>query len=338
MIIGCVLKNWLGDVVFLTPALRVLRMNFPTAQIICFAPERCKDVLASNPYIDEVIPFDERNKHRSLWAKIRLVRELRRLGLDRVYLFHRSFTRALLMRLGGAKQRIGYATKGRSFLLTHPVTEPEGPMHAVDFSLELLRRSGLRVTTDAVYEFYYEKQDLERIRRLLEELRVGGDRLVAINPGANWLPKRWPAEHFRNLAQELVRRYRVNVVVTGSKDDRPLIDQIVAVARDPRIVSLGGFITLRELGALFSLCTLVLSSDSGPMHIAAGVGANVIGIFGPTDPRLTGPRGRGRNVVIHHVPEGEKVPWFGRRFPKKGWMEHISVDEVLNTIEREKLL
>ncbi len=338
MVIGCVLKNWLGDVVFSSAAIRVIRQNFPTAKIVCMAPGRCLPILEANPNVDEVIPFDERSEQRGIIAKLKLIGQLRQFKFDHVYLFHRSFTRALMVWLSGAKQRIGYNTKGRGFLLTRSISEPKEKMHAVDWALELIRRSGLPVTTDALYDFYFTKEDLKKVKELLSKVGAGPGRLVALNPGANWFPKRWPVERFRDLAAELVRRYDVQVIVAGAQNDKALSDTIVAGARDPRVFSLAGQTQLRELGALFSLCSLVISSDSGPLHIAGGAGAHVLGMFGPTDPAITGPRGHGKNVVIHYVPEGEKVPWFGNRFPKNGWMEHISVEEVLKTIEREKLL
>ena len=338
MIIGCILKNWLGDVVFASAAIRAIKNNYPTSKIVCLAPERCVDILKASPYVDQVIPFDERSTHRSTFAKLKLIRELRKLKFDQIYLFHRSFTRALIAFLAGAKQRIGYQTKHRSFLLTKSFTEPEQKIHSVDLFLDLVKRSGLQVASNAFYEFYFDKADLEKVKDLLSKRGIKFGRLVALNPGANWPPKRWPAERFRDLAHELARRYDVNVIVTGGKSDLDLAQTIISGVRDPRVYSLCGETNLCELGALFSLCFLVISSDSGPLHIAGGVGANVIGIFGPTDPALTGPRGRGRNVVIQHVPDSQKIPWLGKCFPKNGWMEHISVEEVLSTIEREKLL
>ncbi len=338
MVIGCVLKNWLGDVVFSSTAIRVIRNNFPTAKIVCLAPKRCAEILKVNPYIDQVITFDERGEQRGIFAKLKLIGTLRKLKFDQVYLFHRSFTRALIIFLSGAKKRIGYKTKGRGFLLTSAITEPKEKMHSVDLTLELTRRSGLQVTTDALYETYFQKSDLEKAKQLISKKGGGNGRLVAINPGANWPPKRWPVERFVELARELTRTYDVQVGITGGAEDRVLGETIVSNARDPRVFSICGETNLNELAAFFSLCSLAVSSDSGPLHIAGGVGTNVIGIFGPTDPEMTGPRGRGKNIVIHYVPKGEEVPWYGRKFPKSGWLEHISVKEVLQTIAHEKLL
>lgn len=338
MNIAIVLKNWLGDVVFTTPAIRVIRNHFPAARIICIAPARCAEVIRGNPYVDEVIIFDERDSHSGFISKIKFILQLRKLKLDQAYLFHRSFTRALLIWLSGARKRIGYATKGRGFLLTDPISEPAAKLHSVDFNLELVRRSGLNVTTDAVYEFQIQKESLQKAKELVSMAGLGSFRLVAINPGANWPPKRWPLGQFKELAKELIKEYPVGVVITGSQNDQAAGDEIVNFVKDHRVVSFCGRTSLSELAALFSLCSLVISSDSGPLHIAGGAGANVLAIFGPTDPALTGPRGRGRNIVIHHVPDGETVPFYGKFFPKKGWMEHITVDEILSTIKREQLL
>lgn len=337
MVIGCVLKNWLGDVIFSSTAIRVIKSNFPSAKIICFAPKRCYDILKVNPYIDQVVILDEREEQSGFMAKWRFIWELRKLHIDQVYFFHRSFTRTLLFFLAGVKKRIGYNSKNRGFLLTSSFSEPIQKLHAVDWSLELLRRSGLSVTVDATYEAYFEKSDLQKVRDFLAKSGIGTRRLVAIHPGANWPHKRWPVEKFQECAKALAYRYEVNVIITGGVQDKPIADSIVKELKDPRIFSMCGETHLNELAALFSLCSLVISSDSGPLHIAGGVGTNVIAIFGPTDPELTGPRGRGKNIVIHHVPEGEKVPWYGKIFPK-GWMEEISSDEVLNAIQREKLL
>ena len=85
------------------------------------------------------------------------------------------------------------------------------------------------------------------------------------------------------------------------------------------------------------MCKLVISNDTGPLHVAAGVGANVVGLFGPTQPLETAPLGRGKNIVIQYAPDGVKLPWIGKQFPTP-WMELITVEEVLEVIEKEKLL
>ena len=160
---------------------------------------------------------------------------------------------------------------------------------------------------------------------------------MAINPGANWLPKRWPPEYFRELAHRIIERLRVQIVLTGSAEDQPVAEMILNHGGPYSMTSLCGKTTVRELGALYAKCRLLISNDTGPLHIGSGVGTNVVGIFGPTAPLETAPLGRGRNVIIHYAPDGVKLPWIGRKFPSP-WMELISADSVFETIEKERLL
>ena len=136
----------------------------------------------------------------------------------------------------------------------------------------------------------------------------------------------------------MIDRYGVQIVITGSDADQPIADEILrAYQGKGKIASVCGQTTVCQAGALFSLCRLVVSNDTGPLHIAGGVGANVVGIFGPTDSIATGPKGRGRSVLIHYVPKGQRVPWIGEHFPG-GWLENLLPDEVFNRIVQEHLL
>ena len=330
-------KNWLGDVIFETPAIRALKENFPDSYLIAITPRRCVEVLEVNPYVNEVIAFDEKEEDKSIFAKWRLIQNLRKRRIDKAFLFHRSSTRARIAYWAGARERIGYDTKGRGSLLTCAVPEHDGPIHDVQYFLDLLRQAGLWVQGDYHYEFYFSEEDRGKAQILLSEHSLEPEKLVAINPGANWIPKRWPPEYFRQLAKRLIERFQIQVVLTGSVEDKPVADVVLNGGGSASMVSLCGKTTLRELGALFSKCRLVISNDTGPLHIGAGVGVNVVGIFGPTAPLETAPLGRGRNVIIHYAPEGVKLPWIGKKFPSP-WMELISVDTVFQTIEKEKLL
>ncbi len=326
-------KNWLGDVIFETPAFRALKENFPDSHVIAITPRRCAEILETNPCVDEIITFEESN----IFNQLKLIYQLKKRNIDRGYLFHRSSTRARLLRWAGIRERIGYDTKGRGRFLTHPIQEPPSPVHQVQYFLNLLSASGHRVTNDYQYEFHFTPEELKKTETLLKENHLNQNRLIAMNPGANWTPKRWPPAYFRQLADRLIKRFGIQVVLTGSSEDRSVADEILNHSAPSSIVSLCGKTTVRELGALFSQCQLVISNDTGPLHIAAGVGTNVLGIFGPTASRETAPLGRGKNVIIHYFPEGASLPWFGKKFPYP-WMELISVDQVFETIEKEHLI
>ena len=202
-------KNWVGDVIFEMPAIRVIKENFPESRLLAVTTPRCVEVLEANPYVDEVIEFDEKGQDRTLAAKARFVLKLRKCRIDKAFLFHRSGTRARLACFAAVRERIGYNTKRRGSFLTCAVPEPEGPIHDVQYFLDLLRAAGLKVEGDYPYEFYFSQVDDERATSLLKDYGLDSENLVAVHPGANWAPKRWPAEYYRELVRRLIEKYVV---------------------------------------------------------------------------------------------------------------------------------
>ena len=330
-------KNWLGDVIFETPAIQAIKENFPNSHLIAVTHSRCRDILKSNPYVDEIIHFDNHKEQKSYFSKFRFIQNLRKRGIDLAFLFHRAQEHAWIAYLAGARKRVGYTTKWRSYLLTHPMPEPLEFVHDVQYFMDLVSFAGLNVKNDYCYEFYFSKEEEQQAEKLLKEHGLTSNSIVAINPGANWFPKRWPSHYFKQLAERLVKQCGVQIVVTGDESDRSVAEEIVA-GNNSNLVSMCGKTSLGVLGALFSKCRLVISNDTGPLHIAAGSGVNVVALFGPTQPLETGPLGRGRNVMIQCVPDGiDSLPWMGKKSPPP-WMELMSVDQVYQIIKKEKLI
>ncbi|MCB9800514.1 MAG: lipopolysaccharide heptosyltransferase II [Candidatus Omnitrophica bacterium] len=324
-------KNWLGDILFQLPAIEAIKRKYPSAFIACIAPLRCHDILKAHPDIDEVYLFDEKNTHRSLLAKINFIRQLRKKNWDAGYLFHRSMTRALVLFLAGVETRIGYRAKRRAFL-TSAVEEPSGRMHQVDYFLHLAYKSGVPVNPGAAYHFYYSSKASDYIAQILMERGLQPGRFVCFHLGANWEPKQWPPEHFSALADKIHAAFQFPVVITGAETDWPLAEKFRRHVQTAPFLILTGQTSLEELGALFAQSAFVVTGDSGPMHIAAGSGAKVLALFGPTDPELTGPRGTGPKKILHFVPDGFKVPWYSDDLPKDGWLSKISPEQVFETI------
>ena len=335
MKIVVVMKNWLGDLLFQMPALELIKRKYPEASIVCIAPERCREILEAHPAVSGFLSFDEKSTHRSLFSRIRFLLELRKKGpWDQGYLFHRSRSRAFLLMLAGVKNRIGYG-KGRKGLLTQAVPEPAQPLHQADYFFELMKGAGFDLPAERTYRFFYKEEDE---RRALEILRSYGittsTKYVCFHLGANWEPKRWPPEHFAALADTIEEKWHLPVVVTGSQNDEPLFFQFKERVRRAKIVSLIGKTGLRVSAVVYKNAACLVTGDSGPMHIASGVGAPVVALFGPTDPKLTGPRGTGDSIVLQYVPPGYAVPFFGEEFPAEGWLSKITPQEVSEAIER----
>jgi lipopolysaccharide heptosyltransferase II len=327
-----VTKNWLGDILFEMPALDMIRSRYPGAELMVLTHPRCREMLEHYPGIDRILEFDERGSHRSLSAKIRFVRALRKEGIEAAYFFHRSRTRAFLLKLAGIPKRVGYGVKWPNFL-THAVPDPKRPVHHVDYFVHLLEQAGYLKPEHASYRFYHGAKDRIAVERYLGA--AGVQHFACFHLGANWEPKRWPVSHFAKLAELIHQKWRLPVILTGGPGDQVLGEQLMAQVQDANVYDFIGKTSLGELGALFSRSTFVVSGDSGPMHIASGVGARVLAIFGPTHPDLTGPRGKGQTAVLKFVPEGFTSPWYGKELPQGGWLSQITPEQVLETLDEK---
>lgn len=323
--------NWLGDVLFSTAAIKALADKFPASHIACLVVPRVKEVLEDNPYVSEIIINDEDGLHKDLYGKFRLAKELKEKKFDLAVFFHRSFSRTAVVWFAGVPKRVGYNTFKRWFLLSKRIPLPrKDSLHRVNYYLNIVKCLGCD-TQNRYYEFFTSQGDDAFAESFLAAERITKDDfMVCLNPGGNWLPKRWPAENFGYLADKLVEKYKAKVIFTGSSKDLALVAQAQAVMKTPSFPA-AGKMTLKQSAALFKKSSLVISADSGPLHIASSVGANVIGLFGPTSPEITGPIGKGKIKVIRK----EKnciVPCYKKDCVDNNCMRKIKVEDVLEAV------
>ena len=319
--------NWVGDVLFSTPFIRAIRERYPDSYIACLLHPRCAEVLEDNPRLNEIIIYDEEGYHRSLRGKIRLIRLLRKKRFDTAFILHRSFTKAMIAFLAGARERIGYPTKNRMIFLTKPVEGPIEDIHKVEHFLNLAKAVGASAK-DLAYEFFVRDSDRLYIREFLEKSGSSGKGpIVVICPGGNWGPKRWPKEKFARLSDALAEEFRATVTIAGAKKDIALAEEIRAMMRNKSVIACGKT-TLKQLGALFEKADLVIANDTGPMHLAVSMKARVIALFGPTSPEITGPYGRGDYKVIFNN-QMCIVPCYDVTCHKNRCMDAIDVEDVL---------
>jgi len=326
--------NWLGDVLFSTATLRNIRRNYPDSYIACAIPSRCYLVLKDNPYLDEIIIFDERDRHKGIFSKLNFVRLLKNKGFDTVFLLHRSFSRALLCRLAGIEERIGHYTKKRSFLLTKKITPPKkDSLHRIDYYLDVIEKAGLRVE-DRYLDFVFSPEDQKAVDDFLNRNSVSPeDFVVALNPGGNWYPKRWPKEHWQRLADKLIAELKAKVIITGSVTDLTLAKQIQDGMKEKPLVACGVF-NIKQLGALAKRVDLFITADTGPLHIANAVGAKkIIAIFGPTAKDITGPYPE-TNVVILQKDVGCVIPCYKVHCRDNRCMAAVTPDDVLAEVKK----
>jgi len=329
--------NWLGDVLFSTAAIRNIRYNFPDSFIACIVPSRCYHVLKGNPHLDEIIIFDEKDRHKGLPVKLSFIKFLKHKKFDMAFLLHRSFTRALICRLAGIPQRIGYYTKKRSFLLTKQIMPPlKDSLHRIDYYLNIIEKTGLKIE-DRFTEFIVNEEDLNFAADFLKKNEVNEkDFLVAINPGGNWSLKRWPKEYWATLAGSLINEFGAKVVITGSFQDAALAKKIQELMKEKVIIACGVF-NLKQFGALCKRLDLFITADTAPLHIANAVNTRrIIALFGPTSPAITGPYPV-KNVVILSGSVDCKIPCYEARCKDNRCMKTIFPEIVLEQVNKFKI-
>lgn len=318
---------------FSTAVIRNVRLNYPQSFIACVIPPRCSDVLKGNPNLDEIIVFDEKGRHKSPFAKLNFIRMLAGRKFDEVFFLHRSLSRALICRLSGIPQRTGHYTKKRAFLLTRNIMPPDrDSLHRIDYYLNVIEKAGLKIY-DRHTEFFFEEKDKEFVRDFLNRNSVTGrDFVVGINPGGNWLPKRWPIDYWAGLIDKLSGELGAKVIVTGAGSDGDLIKQLQACAKE-KFISAAGALDLKQLGALCGRLDLFITADSGPLHIAKASGAKkIIALFGPTDPAITGPYPQD-GVVILRKDTGCRIPCYNVDCKDNRCMKAILPQEVIDEVK-----
>jgi len=283
--------NWVGDAVLSLPFLRALRAAHPSDSLAVLAPRGPASI-----YRASGIPLEVLERSRSLAGDVRTVRAGR---LDEAWLLPNSLRAALIAYLGGARRRIGYATDRRTWLLTHFLPPPSGTDHQVRDYDALLRSRGIEPDPDPP-RIVIPAAALARADSALRAVWPDGRRPVLLSPGsAKASTKRWPAERFAALGDALALRGWPCGLAVGPRETELGI-RVSSAARSPLPV-LGADLDALELAALLSRARLLVSNDSGAMHLAAAVGTPVVAFFGPTDPGRTGGVGSPVKVLDRYV-------------------------------------
>ncbi|MFH1724159.1 MAG: glycosyltransferase family 9 protein [Elusimicrobiota bacterium] len=290
--------SFLGDALLTLPLARRVAEIIGGCRISVLTRPETVSVFQRSPWIDEVIEDDKRGASASAAGLLRLARDLRGRGFDLALVAHRSFRSALLAWLAGIPHRIGFTSSAGSFLFHQKVFFPWG-MPDLERNLALLLPLKPDLRADREDSLYLASAKNSRaIAARLAESGIGpGDRLVGIHPGSVWPTKRWLPERYALLVNRLVREAGVRVVIVGGPGDRELAGRI-ARAADVAALDWTGKTTLPELLELAGRLSLLVTNDSGPMHITAAHGVATLAIFGPTTRELGFfPYGEGHRVL-----------------------------------------
>ncbi len=313
----------MGDLLQITPVIRVLKGKYPDARITLLVGNRPSvDLFRHHPLVHETIVFDRRGEHRSLSALIRLWRRLHRERYDLVLNFQRSNIKAwfLVSAAFPCRTLVYHKAKGRV-------------VHAVVNHLETVAPLGIDpLRVDPRLEFIPGLEAELHAEEVFESAGFRGKSVVALNPGASFRIKCWPAQRFAQLGERLANELGTGIILVGGGGERDLAEEIRAGMTHPPL-DLVGRTDLMQLGAVLKRCALLVSGDTGPMHMATAVGTSVVALFGAIDPERTGPVGEGHMVIRHGeipcVPCVAKECANPRNF---ACMDEITVDEVFNAV------
>ncbi len=288
----------IGDVIHALPVLAELRRQLPQARLGWIVEEVSAPLLRGHPQLDTLYAIPRRPwRGRSLARKLipEVLPYFKSVAADgwEAALDLQGLTKSALAALGSrAALRVGFAGKdGREasrLLNTRTITPPPGAVHVVQRNLSLLEGLGLQPDLSARGLVHVECSEREAMADALRALGWGGERLAGLNPGAGWATKRWPPEHFAELARLLHRREGLRPLVVWGPGEEPLVAAMCAAMEGlaPIVAPRTG---LRELAALVSLLDLFVGGDTGPTHLAAALGVRTLAVFGASDPRRNGP-------------------------------------------------
>ncbi|HLX58060.1 MAG TPA: lipopolysaccharide heptosyltransferase II [Ktedonobacteraceae bacterium] len=292
----------IGDLVLSMTVVRALKRSYAGAQIDLLALPSSAQIVRDDPDLCEIISYDPNAwrrpkalfQARNWLAALALMRRLRSRRYDIAVSVFGNWA-AIMAVLSGAQRRVGFGREGYPGFMTDSLAgrhwQPGERLHEVDYCLKLARAAGVSVTPgDRIPRLFVAPATRLELEALLHEARIQEDKpLIACHVSSNnGQSKRWPIPYWATLLDRLIREQGVQVVLTGAPNDLPLIERITSRMQE-QPVNLAGKTSLEQLAALLQRADLLISGDSGPMHIAAAVGTPLIAIHGPTDPTHSGP-------------------------------------------------
>jgi heptosyltransferase I len=339
----------IGDVIQTFPMAEALRAQFPDAQIDWLVEEDASELLVGHPAISRVTVSRRKAWQKNIfqrgkfWSTLReivqFIKNLRGTEYDWVIDNHGILKSGLWVLASRGKRKIGFqyspkiADEG-NYLFTRERYKPlDIEKHAVERYMNLISHLGIPVE-ESKLQYAVKPGAQEKASLLLRQNQLLSRPFVVIHPMAKWPTKQWPQEYFAQLADGLIKK-GASVIFTGSEEDQIKVRAILQQVSNPqRILNLVGRTDLQELAGVFSLADLVITTDTGPMHLAAAVQAPLIALFGPTAPWRTGPYGNGHQILRQSI---SCSPCFKKKCSTMECMNSLSVERVMEAAQQKIL-
>jgi lipopolysaccharide heptosyltransferase II len=313
------MPNWMGDCIMATPILQDVKTAFPAARLTALCKHPIHALLEHHPYVDDIWPLTGAKETAT---------KIRKSHFDLGILLTNSLSTAWMLFHGNISTRIGFRRGIRSLLLTSAVSIPKEPEHLVMTYKRLLEPLGIP-RSPSVPTIFVTNQEKNWAKDFLQAQQSP---IIGVHPVATYgSAKCWPTERFREVTEQLLRIQPCTILYFGNEQSAKVVQQIVK-GFPPCVINLAGKTTGRELASLLQKCNLLLTNDSGPMHLADAMNVPVIALFGSTSDVKTGPYRKYGQVIHKHVPCS---PCFLRTCPIDfRCMKEITVTEVLTAVKR----
>ena len=331
--------RFIGDMILTIPFLRNLRYAYPDAQIDMLVAPNSGEVIENCPYVNNFIYFDTTRKHKyekgkgekkSFWY---YVKELKKQKYDKAFVLKRSFSSAMLCFLAGIKERIGFNTEGRGFLLTKRVKYDIQKHEALCF-LDVLQADKKEIKDYHLENWILEENKI-KIYSLFEENNIVlSKKNVVINATATNQTKVWDINNFARIIEYLINEKDTNVIFIGAPSDKEIYENIkydVELKTEP--INLCGKVTIKDSLALLNEVDLLIGNDSGNLHMAASVRTPVIGLYGPMPFEKWKALGE-NNILLKADLPCMPCSLKGECKYNKACMKSITVEKVKESIEK----
>lgn len=313
----------IGDVLLATPVIENLRHNFLNAEINFITQKICKEVLTGNPFLTKALTYDLKYDTTGF-----LIKHLSRQKYDLVIDLFGNPRTAIITYMIEARYRVGYKFNWRTLAYNIRVVPRRKEVHNIEFNLDSLRKLGLEIISSkpvfVINNFHNEFAD-----KFFTKNSLSGKTIIGMNPSGTWPTKVWYKEKFISLGKKFSDKYKV-LIFWGNEKERIEAEIIRNEIGDSALLI--PEVNLKYMGALMKKCSVVVTNDTGPMHIGWVLGVKIVALFGPTIPELQGPL-NSNSVIV----KNEKLNCLGCNLTKieecpneHKCMGELSVDEVYN--------
>lgn len=320
----------LGDVVLTLPVVDVVRKSFPKAYIAMLVGEKSVDIVSADNRLDEVIVFQREKKgFRGLYETFRIEAIIRKKHFDVSIDMQRKFRSSLIAYNAGIKYRIGYH-QPFGYLCNYKVPDKENK-HAIDRNLDLLLPLGIK-SSERVPRMILSKEDRDYADSYFRLNNLSDSIVFGIFPGAGWRPRCWMPERFAEVCDRVSAKYNTKTLIFEGPGESDIVNNIAQNMKTKPVI-MNDKLTLRQLAGLIEKCDLMLSNDTGPMHISVAVDTPTIALFGPGNYRKFQPIGEKHSMIRKDVP-CSPCKQFTNRCKDNICMKLITVDDVWKIVEK----